>query len=121
MGNKENAMQGAKALATKLQLTPEKFCQKVLKVISQKIEDSILDYILKIETGKTMSGFFPHYRKSEMLDLHFTTQLPIIGIGAAAQHLLPQIAARLGTKVIFPDHYEVGNALGGVLMAIGNK
>ena len=66
-----------------------------------------------------MTGFFPHYRKSEVLDLHFTTKLPIIGIGAAAQYLLPQVAERLGTEVVFPDHYEVGNALGGVLMAIG--
>jgi len=121
IGNKENAVQGAKVLATALQLTIEEFCRKVLEAISQKIEDAILDHILKIETGKTMSGFFPHYRKSEMLDLHFTTKLPIIGIGAAAQHLLPRVAERLGTKVVFPDHYEVGNALGSVLMAIGNK
>lgn len=121
IGNKENARQGAEVLATKLQLTPEEFCRKVLDAISQKIEDAILDHILKIETGKTMSGFFPHYRKSAMLDLHFTTKLPIIGIGAAAQYLLPQVAERLGTEVVFPDHYEVGNALGSVLMAIGNK
>jgi N-methylhydantoinase A/oxoprolinase/acetone carboxylase beta subunit len=121
VGNKENALQGAQVLAHTLQLTTEEFCRKVLEALSQKIEAAILDYILKIETGKTMSGFFPHYRKSELLDLRFTTKLPIIGIGAAAQYLLPQIAERLGTEVIFPDHYEVGNALGGVLMAIEAK
>lgn len=121
VGNKENATQGAEILANKLRLTTEEFCRKVLEAIAQKIEDAILDHILKIETGKTMTGFFPHYRKSEILDLRFTTKLPIIGIGAAAQYLLPQVAERLGTKVIFPDHYEVGNALGSVLMAIENR
>ena len=40
----------------------------------------------------------------------------IIGIGAAAPFLLPDVAARLGTEVVFPEHYEVGNALGAAFM-----
>lgn len=120
IGNGENSVKGAESLAAELHITVEEFCVEVLSRIEQKIEDAILDYILTIETGKTMSGFFPHYRSCEILNLKFTTKLPIIGIGAAAQHLLPKVAERLGTEVIFPEHYEVGNALGGVLMSVGN-
>jgi hypothetical protein len=30
--------------------------------------------------------------------------------------LLPEVAARLGTTAVFPDHYEIGNALGAAFM-----
>ena len=46
-----------------------------------------------------------------------TLMIPVVGIGAAARSLLPGVARRLGTEVVFPDHYEVGNALGAVFMA----
>jgi hypothetical protein len=35
-------------------------------------------------------------------------------MGAAARHLLPYVADTLETKAVFPEHYEVGNALGAV-------
>lgn len=43
--------------------------------------------------------------------------VPIVGIGAAARHILPAVAASLGTKAIFPPDLEVGNALGAILIA----
>ncbi|MBC8318006.1 MAG: hydantoinase/oxoprolinase family protein [Desulfobulbaceae bacterium] len=121
VGNSDNAVKGAETLAKILEISTEEFCESVLKAVGHKIETAILDHILTIETGKTMTGFFPNYRKSDLLDLRFSIRIPIIGIGAVAQHLLPQVAERLGTEVVFPDHYEVGNALGSVLMAIGNN
>jgi hypothetical protein len=47
--------------------------------------------------------------------------LNLVGIGAAARFILPKVAKSLGTQVVFPAHYEVGNALGAILMANGNK
>ncbi|MEW6518986.1 MAG: hydantoinase/oxoprolinase family protein [Thermodesulfobacteriota bacterium] len=118
LGNRQHALQGAERLAAALGIDAEAFCRQVLAGVEQRIEDAILDHILKIETGKTMTGFFPHYRQSGLFDLRFSAKVPIVGIGAAARYLLPGVAARLETQVFFPEYYEVGNALGAALMAV---
>ncbi|MBU4261987.1 MAG: hydantoinase/oxoprolinase family protein [Proteobacteria bacterium] len=118
LGDRQRAVDGAERLAAALGIDVEEFCRQVLAGVEQRIEDAILDHILKLETGKTMSGFFPNYRQSGLFDLRFVAKVPIVGIGAAARYLLPGIAARLGTKVFFPEYYEVGNALGAALMAV---
>lgn len=121
MGSRHASVLGAEKLAAAASLSVEEFCHKVLFLVQQKIEDAILDHILKIEIGKTMTGFFPNYRHSKLLDLRFSAKIPLVGIGAAARHLLPDVAARLETEVHFADHYEVGNALGAALIACNSK
>lgn len=117
LGNRQAAVAGAEKLASELGISVEAFCNQVLAGVEQKIEDAILDHILKIETGKTVTAFFPNYRGSSLMDLRFLARVPMVGIGAAARYLLPGIAKRLETEVFFPEHYEVGNALGAALMA----
>jgi N-methylhydantoinase A/oxoprolinase/acetone carboxylase beta subunit len=49
---------------------------------------------------------------------HLETQIrlrsPIIGIGAPAEIMLTEVAKRLHTKLILPDHYYVANAVGAI-------
>lgn len=47
--------------------------------------------------------------------------MSIIRIGAAAKSLLPIVGERLKTEIIFPDHYEVGNAIGALLIGLEDK
>ncbi len=121
LGDSELARQGAEILGAECGMGGEEFAREVLAGLAKKIEVAILDHILTEETGKTLSGFYPGYRKSSVLDLHFCLKLNLVGIGAAARFILPQVAERLGTQVVFPDHYEVGNALGAILMASSTK
>ncbi len=121
LGDRELALQGAEVLGAECGMGPEEFAREVLRGLGKKIEDAILDHVLDAETGKTLSGFYPGYRKSPVLDLRFHLKLGLVGIGAAARFVLPEIAERLATEVIFPEYYEVGNALGAILMAAGSK
>lgn len=121
LGNREASLQGAMRLAAELGIGVEELCRRVLEAVEQKIEDAIVDHLLKIETGKTLSGFYPGYRKSTMLDLRFAARLPIVGIGAAARYLLPKVAQRLQTEVVFPAHYEVGNAYGAAMIGLAKS
>ncbi len=121
LGDRDRARQGAEILAAECGMGVEEFAREVLDQLGRKIEAAILDHILMGETGKSLSGFYPGYQKSPVLDLRFQLKLSIVGIGAAARFILPQVAERLGTQVVFPDHYQVGNALGAILMAVGKK
>jgi N-methylhydantoinase A/oxoprolinase/acetone carboxylase beta subunit len=43
---------------------------------------------------------------------------PIVGVGAPAGAFIPLVGARLGTKAIIPEDYDVGNAVGAVTSKI---
>lgn len=42
-------------------------------------------------------------------------KLPLVGIGAPARAFLPPVAEALGTEILFPDYYQVANAVGTVV------
>jgi len=42
----------------------------------------------------------------------FTMRMPVIGIGAPVRAWLPEMAAKLHTNLIIPEHAEVANAIG---------
>jgi len=52
---------------------------------------------------------------SDSLGCRIFLKMPVIGIGAPAKILLPEVARKLGTEIIFPDHFEVANAVGTVV------
>lgn len=49
------------------------------------------------------------------LGVNFQLKIPIVGIGAPAPAFLTPVAPALNTTLIFPEHYEVANAVGTVV------
>ena len=82
------------------------------------IEQIVLTYLARSVWKDGHSTPFLNRRDNDLFTVHFTLKLPIIGIGAAARCFLPGVAARLGTTVTFPDHFEVGNAIGAALIGM---
>jgi N-methylhydantoinase A/oxoprolinase/acetone carboxylase beta subunit len=89
----------------------------VLEATQRKIADAILAYAFTKQTGKSMGAFSPINQGGQLFSCRFKLEVPIVGIGAAARHLLPEVANRLHTEAIFPSHFEVGNALGAIMIA----
>ncbi|MDY0227047.1 MAG: hydantoinase/oxoprolinase family protein [Desulfomicrobium apsheronum] len=116
LGNARPAMEGAGVLAALLSLAPEAFCDQVLEKAHATIATTILCALGNREVGPALAHFFEQPEQSALLDITIRVRPRIIGIGAAAPFLLPEVAARLGTEAVFPEHYEVGNALGAALM-----
>jgi N-methylhydantoinase A/oxoprolinase/acetone carboxylase beta subunit len=116
LGDRRPALLGAQVLAEKLGLSPETFCLQVLEKASSTIATTILCALGNREVGPALAQFLQQSKPSDLLDITVRVRPRIIGIGAAAPFLLPDVAKRLGTEIIFPEHYEVGNALGAALM-----
>lgn len=55
------------------------------------------------------------YQTDAYLGSKTALKIPIVGIGAPARIFLPPVARALETEIIFPDHYEVANAVGAVV------
>ncbi|MCI5121552.1 MAG: hypothetical protein D3908_10250 [Candidatus Electrothrix sp. AUS4] len=116
IGSKEQAEQGARALAASLDMDIESLCRQVVAEAEKTIEGIILDYLgRKVWNDNEAAPFFSSL-DNNLFSLHVAVKIPIIGIGAAARCFLPAVAKRLHTTVRFPDHYEVGNAVGAALI-----
>ncbi|TWI76820.1 N-methylhydantoinase A/oxoprolinase/acetone carboxylase beta subunit [Desulfobotulus alkaliphilus] len=117
-GLKEASLEGARILARVLDMKVEDFCREVLSRVAADIEDAIIDFLVRLETGKSFSAFWPDRRKHEILEAGFRLKGPLVGIGAAASFLLPEVARSLGTELILPEHHGVGNAIGALRIAL---
>ncbi len=122
IGNRQQAESGAEAMAAAVDMDLKTFCLQVIAETEKTIETIILDYLGRKIWQNNQAAPFLNRRDNELFSLHFSVKIPIIGIGAAARFFLPGVARRLGTTVSFPEHYEVGNAIGAALIGMeGNQ
>lgn len=112
LGNKQQAYKGAMILGSALNLSPEQFSTEVIKQTTEKIATLILEYICRQYWGTSLTNFLSTRNSHPLIGVDFTIKVPLVGVGAAAPHLLPQVAERLHTEVVFPENCEVGNAIG---------
>ncbi|MDR3206350.1 MAG: hypothetical protein LBT41_04570 [Candidatus Methanoplasma sp.] len=119
-------VRGVRCAAAGMRLPPEKFISLVKAAVARRLSEELLGKLLFEETGephpcriaknlmdKAISG-------KEGLDLGCSVRLnkPMIGVGAAADAYLPEVAKRFGAQLLLPEHSEVGNAVGAITGSI---
>ncbi|WP_320172470.1 hydantoinase/oxoprolinase family protein [Maridesulfovibrio sp.] len=120
IGDARVSVEAAEVLGKEFGLDAEGFARKVLAETRLKIENAMLEHIVRKEIGGNMAGIIAGRSASPLVSFEASLNLPIVGIGAAAGKLLPEVAEKLHTVAVFPEHHEVGNALGAVKMALIN-
>ncbi len=120
LGDAAASIAGARILADLRGETMETFAKAVLEATHRKIADAILSYAFAKQTGNSMDAFSDMDQGVPLFSCRFKLEVPIVGIGAAARYLLPEVAKMLHTQAIFPSHFEVGNALGAIMIAVND-
>jgi N-methylhydantoinase A/oxoprolinase/acetone carboxylase beta subunit len=112
-------------VAKRLNVTPDQLYEKVLDLMVQKNALRLAE--LQTPLGNTIMDFSEKQNIAvEILDsiirgslgnisVSCSLNVPIVGIGAPAQFFIPQIAERLKTESIIPEHNEVGAAIGSLV------
>ena len=118
IGDSSASRKGAAVLAGEMGIGADEFCRRVVAETEAAIETIVLTYLGRSIWSGQQSAPFLNRRDNELFSVHFSLKLPIIGIGAAARCFLPGVAKRLGTTVVFPEHCEVGNAIGAALIGL---
>lgn len=108
---------GARALARLRNQPVEAFCKEVVKLTQQKIAGAMIAFLAAHVTGRDTAPIPLVEQENSLFKASVKLIIPIVGIGAAAGKLLPDVAKRLETQIIFPPHYEVGNAAGAIMIA----
>ena len=117
IGDKNMATAGAELLGRAMNMSGEDFSRLVVDKTEELIENLIIDYVIQHYWQKSLTNFIANRNAHPVLGVDFSIKLPLIGIGAAACYLLPKVAENLRTTVSFPEHCEVGNAIGAALIA----
>ncbi len=120
IGDKQNALEAAEKLGQICNMTPEVFAQAVINKTQEQIENLAIDYIVNQYWGNSLTQFISSRNEHAVLGVNFSLKIPLIGLGAAARVLLPEIAKKLGTTIFFPENCEVGNAVGAAQIARSN-
>ncbi len=118
LGDSQPALRLAESMARRCGKPVEQFCEEVLAVARRKIENSLLDHVIRREVGLDLASFLARRGEHKLLDVTMKLNVPVVGLGAAAPLLLRGIGEALGAEVVFPEHYPVGNAMGAVLMGV---
>ena len=110
-------------VARKIGLDRQGFIDRVDGMVTDKICKEILRKVIYEDSGVlNLTGFGldlmdQTVNKREGRDYRFdiTITKPIIGIGGPTYDMLPEVARRLGTTLIIPENYDVGNAVGAII------
>ena len=117
---------GVTIQAANVEMELHQFCAEVKKAVIYKISNELLRKLVYEETGKVshcdvcsdvFDKFITH-RPGIDYSVRLTLHKPIIGIGAPVGAYLPAVAENFGTKLILPEHSEVGNAVGAITGSI---
>jgi N-methylhydantoinase A/oxoprolinase/acetone carboxylase beta subunit len=122
----EAAIIGAGIQAANMEMELHQFCAEVKRAVIYKISYELLLKLVYEETGRLpkcdicndMFDKFITHQAGIDYSIRMTLHKPIIGIGAPVGAYLPAVAENFGTKLILPDHSEVGNAVGAITGSI---
>lgn len=127
-GSYEGARAGIHAISEKLGMTEKQAAKAITNEIRIKVAEAVMTKMLDDEMLNWQDkGSYMLLRR--MLSLNHTGnvqiksnfKVPIIGLGAPSKFMMEDVGERLGTEVIFPDNYDVGNAVGAISSKIAES
>ncbi len=122
MGNPDGARAGIHAVGEKFGMTEKQAATIMLEEAKTLVAEAVLEKLLddRIEnwnnegSKKLIRRMSTAKKGVDTFEMRPKITIPIIGIGAPSKYLMDDLGTRLGTKVIFPENYDVGNAIGAV-------
>ena len=92
-------------IAKQLGCTPKEVAQRVIDAVVDKIVSHVNEMFREWEQE-------PAYRVWEIMKRELLQAQNVVGVGGAAQPLVPLVAHRLGAKAVIPEYAPVANAIG---------
>jgi N-methylhydantoinase A/oxoprolinase/acetone carboxylase beta subunit len=121
-GDAEASRIGLQILAQKMDSDPDKLAERIMTRVVTRIGEEIVkkamaDAIGPMPSSKQTDAML-HAAMGETvfhrLSLRATLDRPIVGIGAPASILVRPLEKRMEARIIIPENYDVGNAVGAV-------
>jgi N-methylhydantoinase A/oxoprolinase/acetone carboxylase beta subunit len=127
-GDRKGAAAGVHAMAQKLGMTEKQAAATIFEEIKIKVSEALMTKMLddemqswsSEESAKLVKKMIS-LKRGRPLDLLPRLKYPIVGVGAPAEALMSDIGERFGTNVLFPEHFDVCNAVGAITSKISES
>jgi N-methylhydantoinase A/oxoprolinase/acetone carboxylase beta subunit len=122
--NAEASRLGAELIASRLGITAEELCERVVAEMSMRVATELVSKVISDQ------GVPPEWERepvaaalldlalgrtpSSGLDIDLTLRPPVVAVGAPVEAYLPRAAELLHTELTIPPRAEVANAVGAV-------
>lgn len=120
--NQDAAILGVDIMAGRIGKTREEFIEfaseKIINELCYTCVQSLLGgegenlWLKKDDTAMFFLNKALSPKKDRLLGCSFHMEMPIVGIGAPVEVWLPEVARKMHTGLVIPDHAEVANAVG---------
>ncbi len=127
-GNIEGAVAGIGAVSERYGTT----MMQAAKIIFEEIRNKVAEFIVtkvfddelmgwKDEGSNILLRRMTTLSEGEIMTLRPKFRIPIVGIGAPARFMMSDLGERIGAEVVFPEEFDVGNAVGVVTSKVSDS
>ena len=127
-GDPEGAVAGIGALSERYGMTMMQAAKAVFEEIKNKVAEHIMTKIFddellgwKDEGSAVLLRRMTSLGEGDIMTLRPRFNKPIVGIGAPARFMMADLGERIGADVVFPEQFDVGNAVGVVTSKVSDS
>lgn len=127
-GSAKGAEAGVHAISERLGMTVRQAAMLMFEEVKMRISDALVTKMLDDEmpgwssdASSKLTRKMLSLKRGRALDILPKLKCPIIGVGAPAEALMADIGERFGTSVMFPENFDVCNAVGAVTSKISES
>lgn len=127
-GNTEGAVAGVGAVSERYGTTMMQAAKMIFEEIRNKVAEFIVTKVFddelmgwRDEGSEILLRRMTALGEGEIMTLRPRFKIPIVGIGAPARFMMSDLGERIGAEVVFPEEFDVGNAVGVVTSKVSDS
>ena len=128
LGNRAGAEAGIIALSDRLGMTKKQAATALFEEIKTKVAEAVMTKVFddrfqywEDKGSKVLMRRMVSKPRNDTVEIMPEFKIPIVGVGAPSKFMMEDLAERLNAKVLFPEHNDVGNAIGAITSKISES
>ena len=121
LGNRAGAEAGIIALSDRLGMTKKQAAAALFDEIKTLVAEAVMSKVFDDrfrnwydQGSKVLMRRMVSKYRNDTVEIMPQFKVPIVGVGAPSAFMMEDLAQRLNAEVIFPEHNDVGNAIGAI-------
>ena len=128
LGNRAGSEAGIIALSDRLGMTKKQAAAALFDEIKTLVAEAVMTKVFDDrfrnwydQGSKVLMRRLVSKYRSDTVEIMPQFKVPIVGVGAPSAFMMEDLAQRLNAEVIFPEHNDVGNAIGAITSKVSES